>query len=76
MFKKHKLEIRLKKDGVESEVDQTPKITKEDVIHVTKKVLRHAVGGILIVLAGAAVIDTAKFGAMTAIDNKSNKEED
>jgi hypothetical protein len=77
MFKNHKLEIRLAKDAQQESVeDQTPLITKDEILDISKKVVKYVVGGVLIILASAAAIDTAKFGAMTAIDNRSNREED
>lgn len=77
MFKDRKIELRLKKDRGDGEVEQTPSITKEDVLHIAKKVTRHIVGGILVILTYRAVLDTATFGAMTAIENKSQtKDED
>lgn len=72
MFKNHKLEIRLKKDQTQdSMVDATPSITKEDIIHISKNVGKIVVGGILVVLASGAAIDTAKFAAMTGIEARS-----
>jgi hypothetical protein len=77
MFKNHKLEIRLAKDKQqESAEEKTPTITKDEIIDLSKKAVKYVVGGVLIIIASAAVIDTAKFGAMTAIENRSNKEED
>ncbi len=76
MFKNHKFEIRLKKDTDNGVNEVTPSITKEEVLAISKNVVKYVVGGALLILAGAAVIDTAKYGAMTAIENKSNKEED
>jgi len=77
MFKNHKLEIRLAKDKQqESAEEKAPAITKDEIIDLSKKAVKYVVGGVLIIIASAAVIDTAKFGAMTAIENRSNKEED
>ena len=76
MFKNHKLEIRVKKDTTEDGVvETTPSITKEEIFAIGKQLVKYVVGGALIVLAGSAVIDTAKFGAMTAIENHSDKED-
>jgi hypothetical protein len=77
MLKNHKLEIRLAKDKQQESLEEkTPFITKDEIIDLSKKTVKYVVGGVLIVLASAAVIDTAKFGAMTAIEKRSNKEED
>lgn len=77
MFKNHKLEIRLAKDAQLENVDEkTPIITKDEIIDLSKKAVKYVVGGVLIVLASAAAIDTAKFAAMTAIENHSDKDED
>jgi hypothetical protein len=77
MFNNHKLEIRLAKDKQQDvEVEKNPIITKDEIIDLSKKAVKYVVGGVLIILASAAVIDTAKFGAMTAIENRSNQEED
>jgi hypothetical protein len=74
MFKNHKLEIRLKKDAKETETENsTPSITKEDLVEITTKVGKVVIGGVLIVLASAAALDTAKFGAMTAIEDRSSR---
>jgi hypothetical protein len=75
MFKNHKLELRLTKDRKSEDlVDATPSITKEDVIHISKNVVKYVVGGVLIVLAAGAALDTAKYAAMTGIENRSPKE--
>lgn len=77
MFKNHMLVLRLKKDLPEDGlVDATPSITKEEILHISKKVIRHVVGGVVFVLATAAVLDTSKYAIMTGIENRSNKEED
>ena len=77
MFKNHKLEIRLAKDAkTEAEVAKEPIITKDEIIDLSKKAVKYVVGGVLIILASAAAIDTAKFAAMTAIENRSDSEED
>jgi hypothetical protein len=77
LFKNHKLEIRLAKDAQQESVEEkTPIITKDELIEISKKSVKYVVGGVLIILASAAAIDTAKFGAMTAIENRSNKDED
>jgi fructose-1-phosphate kinase PfkB-like protein len=75
-FKNHKIELRLTKDAKsDAMVDATPSITKEDVIHISKKVVRYVAGGVLIVLAGSAVIDTAKYSAMTGIEDRSARKQ-
>jgi fructose-1-phosphate kinase PfkB-like protein len=72
MFKNHKLELRLTKDAKsDAMVDATPSVTKEDLIHISKNVVRFVAGGVLVVLAGSAVIDTAKYSAMTGIEDRS-----
>jgi hypothetical protein len=71
MFKNHKLELRIKKDANNGELDTTPSITKEDLIQIAMKVGKLAIGGVVIVLASAAALDTAKYGAMTAIEDRS-----
>jgi hypothetical protein len=77
MFNNRKLEIRLKKDTTDNGVyEETPSITKEEVLAISKSIVKYVVGGALLILAGAAVLDTAKYGAMTAIENKSQKEDD
>lgn len=76
MFNNHKLELRLKKDAAETAVEKEPIITKDELIEISKKSVKYVVGGILIILASAAAIDTAKFGAMSAIDNHYNQDED
>jgi hypothetical protein len=73
MFNNRKIEIRLKKDGNESTVEKEPLFTKEEVVHYATTAGKMVIGGILIVLAGAATIDTAKFGAMTAIEDRSHR---
>jgi hypothetical protein len=74
MFKNHKLEIRLKKDQqTEGLVDATPSITKEDIIHIAKKVSKVVVAGVLVVLVSDAALDTAKHAAKSGIDNRSNR---
>lgn len=74
MFKNHKLEIRLKKDQTQdSLVDATPALTKEDIIHISKNVAKIVVGGVLVVLASGAALDTAKYAAMTGIENRSSR---
>lgn len=74
MFKNHKLEIRLKKDQQsEGLVDATPSITKEDIIHIAKKVSKVVVAGVLVVLVSDAALDTAKHAAKSGIDNRSNR---
>jgi hypothetical protein len=76
MFKNHKLELRVTKNRPEDGmVDATPSITKEDVLHISKNVAKYVVGGVLIVLASAAALDTAKYAAMTGIENRSSKKE-
>lgn len=76
MFKNHKLEIRLKKDRTEDGmVDVTPSVTKEDIIHISKNVVRYVAIGALTVLAASAALDTAKYAAMTGIENRSSKKE-
>jgi len=75
MFKNHKLEIRLKKDRTEDGmVDVTPSITKEDILEISKTVVKYVAVGALTVLAASAALDTAKFAAMTGIENRSKKE--
>jgi hypothetical protein len=77
MLNNLKLEMRLKKDRPEDNlVDVTPSVTKEDILAISKNVVKYVAGAALIILAGSAVIDTAKYGAMTAIENRSNKEDD
>jgi hypothetical protein len=71
MFKNHKLELRIKKDANNGELDTTPSITKEDIVHIATKVGKVVIGGVLVVLASAAALDTAKYGAMTAIEDRS-----
>jgi hypothetical protein len=74
MFKNHKLEIRLKKDQTQDGiVDVTPSITKEDIIHISKNVAKIVVAGALVVLTSSAAIDTAKYAAMTGIENRSSR---
>ena len=76
MFKNHKLELRLTKDAKsDAMVDATPSVTKEDLIHISKNVVRFVAGGVLVVLAGSAVLDTAKYAAMTGIENRSAKKQ-
>jgi len=76
MFKNHKLEIRLKKDATEDGlVDATPSVTKEDILAISKIVVKHVAGAVLVVLAASAAIDTAKFAAMTAIEDRSEKDD-
>ena len=75
MLKNHKLEIRLKKDRTEDGmVDVTPSVTKEDILEISKTVVRYVAIGALTVLAASAALDTAKYAAMTGIDNRSSKE--
>ena len=77
MFKNHKLEIRLAKDAkTETVEEKDPIITKDEIIDLSKKAVKYVVGGVLIILASAAAIDTAKFAAMSAIENRSDSEED
>lgn len=77
MFKNHAIVLRLKKDAPEDgAVEATPSITKEDILHISKSVVKYVVGGVLLVLATSAVLDTGKYAAMTGIENRSNKEED
>lgn len=78
MFKNHKLELKLVKNQPSNGlVDATPSVTKEDIIHISKNVVRYVAGGVLIVLAASAALDTAKYAAMTGIENRSsNKSED
>jgi hypothetical protein len=77
MFKNHKLELKLVKDNqTNGLVDATPSVTKEDVIHISKTVVKYLAGAALIVLASSAVIDTAQYAAMTKIDNNRKKSED
>lgn len=73
MLKNHKLELRLKKDTNEGEVVQGPSITKEDIVHIATKVGKLVVAGVLIVLTSEAVLDTAKHGAKTAINDRSDR---
>lgn len=76
MLKNRKLEIRLAKDvAPEIEGEKAPAITKDEIIDLSKKAVKYVVGGVLLVLASAAVIDTAKFGAMSAIENYFDTEE-
>lgn len=76
MFKNRKVELRFVKDTPsDGLVDVTPSFTKEDVIHISKNVARYVAGGVLLVLAGSAVLDTAKYAAMTGIENRSAKKQ-
>jgi hypothetical protein len=76
MFNNHKIELRLKKDTEDGVVDRTPSITKDELIEISKKTVKYVVGGILLVLATSAVLDTGKYAVMCGIENKSDKEED
>lgn len=70
-----KVEVRLVKNtGPEGQVDSTPSITKEDVIHVTKNVVKFVAAAVLIGMASKAVLEMAQYATMTAIDNKNPRE--
>lgn len=70
-----KVEVRLVKNtGPEGQVVSAPSITKEDVIHVTKNVVKFVAAAVLIGMASKAVLDTAQYATMTAIDNKNPRE--
>lgn len=77
MFKNHKLELRLKKDNNEVGLEEVkPSITKEDILHISKKIAHYVIGGTLLVLATSAVIDTGRYAAIVRIDNQYVTEED
>lgn len=76
MFKNSKLEIRLKKDTEDGAVDTTPSITKEDILLISKKVVKYVAAGVVLVLATSAVLDTGKYAVMCGIENKSKNEEE
>lgn len=75
ILKNRKLEIRVKNDTPELEVEKEPIITKDELIDLSKRAVKYVVGGVLIILASAAAVDTAKFAAMSAIDNHYNNED-
>lgn len=77
ILKNRKLEIRIAKDGVvETETEKEPIITKDELIDLSKRAVKYVVGGVLIVLASAAAIDTAKYAAMSAIENHYDQEDE
>jgi len=77
MFKNHKIELRLKKDTEAGMVDTTPSITKDEILEISKKTVKYVVGGILLVLATSAVLETGKYAAACGIEAKyQDKEED
>lgn len=66
-----KVEVRLvKTNSQEGPVDTTPSITKEDVIHVTKNVVKFVAAAVLIGMASKAVLETAQYSAMSRTDHK------